>query len=261
MLPTHSVELNKLMSLIENKIQHTYLDENIQKPAIDETKIALLYTTMKQSPLSKPKIEQYILSTMFVQMALDTHEIVPLKNDRNENNLNQKKRQLKVLAGDYYSGLYYSLLSETEDFPVIHILATAIKEINEYKMKLYYDKLISFDEAIYLLMKIESLLCSTMINHVIELADSTVIENIIILNKLLHERKLMVSNDHTPIFQILKLYAPDNSELDIQLRLDKIIQEKIKQIRHSISSFSYQKDLASILHIMLDNDTSIVKEG
>lgn len=261
MLPTSSVELTKLRSLIEDKIKYNYLDENIQRPAIDEIKLTLLYTILKQSPLPEPKIEQYILATMFVQMALDTHEIVPLKNDSSENSSNQKKRQLKVLAGDYYSGLYYSLLSETEDFPVIHILATAIREINEYKMKLYYNNLSSFDEALYLLMKIESLLITRMINHVIELPDIAIIENIIILNKILHEKKLVATNDGTPIFGNLLLSVLNNNKLDLQYRLDTIVQEKVKEIEGSISKFRQQKDLAFILHNILDNDTSIVKEG
>lgn len=261
MLPTSRVELNKIRSLIENKIQHMYIDKNIGKPAIDEIKIALLYTIMKQSELSEPKIEQYILSTMLVQMALDTHEIVPLKNDNTESSLNQKKLQLKVLAGDYYSGLYYSLLAETEDFPVIHILATAIKEINEFKMKLYYNRINSFDEAIYLLMKIESLLITRMINHVIELPDKGVVGNIIILNRLLLEKKVVANNENSSLFQGLKELFLDGRKLDIETRVDEIIQEKVADIEKSIAVLPFDTHLTIILQDILEDNTSIAKEG
>lgn len=261
MLPTSRVELNKIRSLIKDKIQHAYLDKNIGEPAIDEIKIALLYTIMRRSQLSEPKIEQYILSTMFVQMALDTHEMVPLKNDNTESSSNQKKRQLKVLAGDYYSGLYYSLLSETEDFPVIHILATAIKEINEYKTKLYYKQINSIDEAIDLLMKIESLLITRMINHVIKLPDQGIIENIIILNRLLQEKKVVASEGNSPLYKSLNEFFLDGRKRGLQTRVDEIIREKVTVIEKSIAVLPFDNNLITIFQDILENDTSIAKEG
>lgn len=264
MLPTSSVEIHKLRSLIESRIQHDYADKIIQKPAINEIKLELLYTIMKQSNLPQPKIEQYILSTIFVQMALDTHELVPIRNEKNETRSNQKKRQLTVLAGDYYSGLFYSLLSETEDFSIIHILATAIKEINEYKMRFYYNEISSVDEAIDLLMKIESLLITRMLKQVQVLPKLALIENIIILNTLLREQLLLISNDPTHVFKNLLLTKGD--EQDLYDELDKIIEEKVKSIQAYIKEIpieyvTLKKDLTTILGDILNNYTSNVKEG
>ncbi|WP_404452851.1 heptaprenyl diphosphate synthase component 1 [Virgibacillus necropolis] len=263
-MPTSSVEINKLRSLIEEKIQHVYVDKTIQKPAIDDIKLALLYTIMKQSNLPQPKIEQYILSTIFVQMALDTHEIVPIKNNKNESSSEQRKRQLKVLAGDYYSGLFYSLLSDTEDFEVIHILAAAIREINEYKMSFFYNQLNSVEEAIDLLMKIESLLISRMLNQVQVITDPALIENIIILNILLREKHLFISNESSPVFENLLIFS--GNERDLRDKLDQIIEGKIKSIEEYITRIPIQyvtlkNDVTRILGDMLENNTSIAKEG
>lgn len=266
MLPTSSVELNKLRSLIEDKIQHDYLDNIIQKPTIDEIKLELLYIIMKQSNLPEPKKERYILSTIFVQMALDTHQTVPIKNNRADSSSNQRNRQLTVLAGDYYSGLFYSLLSETEDFPVIHILATAIKEINEYKMRFYYNVIDTIDEAIDLLMKIESLLITRMLNHVqaIPNSDSAIIENVIILNTLLREKNLIISNDRSPLLE--NLFMSMGLELDSRDKLDTIIDEKINAIEKSIAEIPKQfvtlkNDVTIIFRNILEHNTFIAKEG
>lgn len=264
MLPTSSKELNKLRSLIEDKIQHDYLDNIIKKPAIDEMKLGLLYTIMKQSKLPESKKEQYILSTIFVQMALDTHQTVPIKNDGDESSLKQKSRQLTVLAGDYYSGLFYSLLSDTEDFPVIHILATAIKEINEYKMRFYYNGIGTIDEAINLLMKIESLLVSRILSHVNAIPDPAIIENIIILNALLRERNLVINNDSSSLLENLAISL--GSEQNLLDKLEPIIDEKIKFIEEFIAMIPKQfntlkENITMIFQDLLENNTFIAKEG
>src|SRR5699024_6265809 len=131
-------------------MKHTYLHKFIDKPTIDEDKLFILVSILNRAFVSSKQKEQYIITTMLVQLALDTHDLVPSSTDNGDYHAaSEIPKQLTVLAGDYYSGLYYFLLSEIEDFAMIQTLASAIKKVNEYKMNLYYREIQTIDEFLY----------------------------------------------------------------------------------------------------------------
>lgn len=155
-------EILRFKKAIEEKIKYDFLWENIQKPVIEDDKLFILSKLVPiNSALSQTKRDAYIITTMLVQIALDTHELVneSKEDESTEENLS---RQLHVLAGDYYSGLYYYLLSQIEEFDFIHKLASAIKEINELKMKLHYKEFASINEYIDLKVQTNTLLLKTV---------------------------------------------------------------------------------------------------
>ncbi|HLQ95236.1 MAG TPA: heptaprenyl diphosphate synthase component 1 [Pseudogracilibacillus sp.] len=140
---------------LEKAMRHSYIENNISKSVISTEKIALLHSLYVHTDILKPREEQEIITILLVQSALDTHELVPTGKT---NQMNQKEIQLSVLAGDYYSGLYYYLLADLENLDLIHILATSIRQINEQKMILFYREAATFDELFETMKKIEALL-------------------------------------------------------------------------------------------------------
>ncbi|MFA9556141.1 heptaprenyl diphosphate synthase component 1 [Evansella sp. AB-rgal1] len=134
----HNDEVNKIMDIFYKKVKHPYLQKYLDTPNVDEDQVMLLYLMLKDKDLDITYINHCILTTILVQSALDTHEQVSIKNLSKDSM--KKKRQLTVLAGDYYSSLYYYFLSKANDVSLMQVLAKSIQEINESKMNVYVKK-------------------------------------------------------------------------------------------------------------------------
>ncbi|MEK3698783.1 heptaprenyl diphosphate synthase component 1 [Paenibacillus sp. FSL R10-2199] len=80
--------------------------------------------------------ELFTLVTGLVQLGLDTHESIDRYHDEPGGDM-MRSRQLKVLAGDYFSSWFYHLLAKHEQIEMVGILSTAIADFNVMKANLY----------------------------------------------------------------------------------------------------------------------------
>jgi heptaprenyl diphosphate synthase len=151
----HNIDTKELRDLIIKKTQHPLVKKYIDTPFIDDHKIVILSEIYHNVDMPLSIKRQSILTVMLVQIALDTHELIPVNGS---SELTEAEKQLSVLAGDYYSGLYYLLLAEIDHIDIVNLLAGAIKQINEHKMSLFYDEAFSLDELMHQITEIESLL-------------------------------------------------------------------------------------------------------
>ncbi|MCT8138888.1 heptaprenyl diphosphate synthase component 1 [Anaerobacillus sp. CMMVII] len=98
-------EIKQIKERFYERIKHPYINKFIEDPNLDEDRLFLLYSMLEEQKLAKKSLNEYIITTLLVQAALDTHETVSTSSVSSDRV--KKERQLSVLAGDYYSSLYY----------------------------------------------------------------------------------------------------------------------------------------------------------
>ncbi|PFJ12217.1 heptaprenyl diphosphate synthase [Bacillus cereus] len=212
------------------KLRHPYFINYIEEPFIDEEKIALLYGALKSANLHIEQIEHYVVTIMLVQIALDTHERVSNKTGE-EAIESHKRRQLTVLAGDYYSGLYYYLLSMNRDIVLIRALAEGIKEINEHKIMLYQKTHETMDDIMKNVIMIESALLQKTCDHFHLSHWKPFITYVLGTNRLQKESQLYADKRHSPVFQAVQGGSGDETDAETVINgWMKELRKKEKQL-------------------------------
>ncbi|WP_431799104.1 heptaprenyl diphosphate synthase component 1 [Halobacillus andaensis] len=229
------MHIDQLKATIAAKVRHPFLAKYIAEPVIDEDKLAILISLMDHTALPAFKKEKYIVTTMLVQIALDTHDLVTLSDEDDEHET-VRTRQLTVLAGDYYSGLYYFVLAQLNDIPMVRVLAGAIKEINELKMDLYYKDVESFHEFFTSLKKIESLLIQRVAQHVQKPAINDMAGEWLFAKRLLEEKASYEEGRFSPVIESL-IRQPEFFDASGQLlnSIEQLIHKQITKLEVTAS--------------------------
>ena len=147
---------------IKKHMSYQFMDQHIHAKELPEEKIWLLTELMNQLGLSAKTQEEIIIPCVLVEVALDVHDTVSLYEESEEPSLTS---QLSVLAGDYYSGLYYSLLSQSGRVELIDALAKAIKQINELKMELYLTDYITIEASLECIKQMNAIIILTVLDY------------------------------------------------------------------------------------------------
>lgn len=141
---------------------HLFLQKYIEEPAVDEDKLRFLFA-MLSDKVPKKDVHMFALAMMLVDTALQIHEQVSLHDVQSD--YLRKNRQLTVLAGDFYSSLYYRLLSKDGHLSMIKVFSQSIQTINELKMTIYREKSFTFAEFKEYIAMIESALLQNIAKH------------------------------------------------------------------------------------------------
>lgn len=179
-------------------IDHPYIQKYVDPPTVDEDKIRFIFL-MLSNVLPKEELNDYALAAMLVDASLSTHDKVSLKKINSD--YVKKNRQLTVLGGDYYSSLYYRLLSINDYVPMIHIFALSIQTINEHKMILYNNNILPYEQVKESIANIEAALLLNMAEHYGMTAWREIIKEYFFLKRFMSETEQLLLNKKKPIIQ------------------------------------------------------------
>src|SRR5690606_7294609 len=126
-----------------------------------------------------------------------------------------KNRQLTVLAGVYYSGLYYKILAGLDDIGLIRTLAEGIKDINEHKISVYQKTCESVECLMHSIKKIESSLFERISDFFCEDDWKELVSNLLFIKRINDEKKKFLQGRTSVVFEVLKGLTYPKSELQI----------------------------------------------
>lgn len=212
-------KLNEMKDKIEQNLDYPYLSQYIRKPKIDNDKLLMLLSFLDSLELPSSNKDNYALTTMLLQIALDTHDQVT--NDAMDES-NQRNIQLTVLAGTYFSGLYYRILAKQNDIDVIRVLSEGVEIINDHKIIFYQQDFDGIDKLISSLAKIEASLFKQLANYFRAKHWEDLVSNFFLIRRLISEKEKFSQEHPSPLFDVLKtIVFPKNDQSIRELSPDQ----------------------------------------
>ncbi|AOK88701.1 heptaprenyl diphosphate synthase component 1 [Paenibacillus polymyxa] len=129
----------RVPQLARKYVEYDMIQQHTEMPAFPDSRTRLMFVFLNRNAqeLHASEDELYALVTSLVQMGLDTHDMIDtLSGIRSPEEM--RSRQLKVLAGDYFSSRFYQLLALAGRITAISKLSDAVCEVNAGKMSLYW---------------------------------------------------------------------------------------------------------------------------
>lgn len=117
-------------------MQDPYIQKCVGHPEVPVYFVKILEELMEEDTTT-PKSQIYMWSTaaILLQMSLEMHTKVTVESTTDTIAL--QSRQRYVLAGDYYSSLFYRLLAVNHEYGGLRHFSQAISQVNQEKLSLH----------------------------------------------------------------------------------------------------------------------------
>ncbi len=250
--------------VVEKTANH-YLQKHIPNPNLDEQKLLLTISVLLQANIKKQDIITYATTITLIQIALDTHELVT--NEKMHKG-NERNRQLTVLAGDLYSGQYYKILAEIEDFKMLKFLAEGIKEVNENKIYFYHHNAKNIDQVIKSLKNIEGALIQKLVDFYHLDGWKALVEETVFLHRIRKEKELFYHTNTSMVVEAFCKYENNNHLMALNNKdavLDKYIKESSSRVEELLENLpalqaEFRENVCQLLNV-INKQQLYVEEG
>ncbi|XEC92753.1 heptaprenyl diphosphate synthase component 1 [Paenibacillus tarimensis] len=126
----------RIPEIAKKYVEYDMIQNHTVLPEFPDSRIRLLFAFLANERGAEEYSELYALVVSLVQMGMDTHDMIDTDTELQKQE-SMRSRQLKVLAGDYFSGRFYHLLSQAGQIEMIRKISGAVCEVNRMKMNLY----------------------------------------------------------------------------------------------------------------------------
>ncbi|RUT36090.1 heptaprenyl diphosphate synthase [Paenibacillus zeisoli] len=127
----------RIPELAKKYVDYDMITTHTELPPFANARVRLLYTFLNyQESFNEVDAENIALAVYLVQLGMDTHDLIDAEPVRKVES-RMRSRQLNVLAGDYFSSLFYELLASAGRTELISELSAAVCEVNRKKVNLY----------------------------------------------------------------------------------------------------------------------------
>jgi heptaprenyl diphosphate synthase component 1 len=125
----------KVPEIAKKYVDYDMIHAHTELPDFPDARARLLFAFLSSQRTPLMHGELYALVASLVQLGMDTHDMIDDSGRVAEKEM--RSRQLKVLAGDYYSSRFYQLLAQAGQVGMIRRISNGVCEVNKLKVDFY----------------------------------------------------------------------------------------------------------------------------
>ncbi len=261
------VEMEEITSEINALSNEMYIEGYIDIPDTSVVPLQLLNLYLYHASVPKYLRKKYCVTSGLIQLGLDMHDLV--NNQKEINEFKIKKRQMLVLAGDYFSSICYLLMAKEGLIKEVGKLALGISDITTSKMKLYdlnNEKSFSSEDEIFELIRTRE--SSLYIQYLSELKSEElivswkyIIENMILFFYLINELKAENIETNNYSYYLINYYINKQEIIDIgQTQSIADVNMKIKMLYHKYNIKRKIEGIVNNIYININSHIDFLED-